>query len=180
MDRRGKRSPASSSTSGGASRSATSFASSSDASTRGAATSGGDTAAAGSSSSPVIGKSSLRKTPAQTTPFTYLGGSSPTKNRLSGVSFGEKPGYDVRHPMAEGSRIVNLRLMQESLGPHLRCPGCRHHGSLQLSRTREMELSKGVSGTLVWVCRDCEEELHVEPASKVERTELYSAKGPTW
>ena len=53
--------------------------------------------------------------------------------------------------MAEGSRIVNLRLMQEMMGPHLRCPGCRHHGSLQLSRQRELERSKGIGSDLVWV-----------------------------
>ena len=39
----------------------------------------------------------------------------------------------------EGSRMVNLRLLDEALQPHLRCPQCLKVGRMVLSRSEETD-----------------------------------------
>ena len=117
-------------------------------------------------------KKSLRASPVKAERLTYEGGSSPTKNRLILAPPVQQPVHEC-----EGNRIVSMRMLHEGLREHLRCPQCKCHGTLTLSREREV--SKGFAGDLRWWCARCKEPtLCVETSPRAAR-QAKSGPAPT-
>ena len=123
-------------------------------------------------SPPPIEKKSLRVSPEPTDRLTYQGSSSPSRNRLQFSS----PSAEVVEP-CEGNRIVNMRMLHEGLREHLRCPKCRKHGTLTLSR--QHEVSKGIAGTLKWPCSICEEQTISMETSTTAKRRVEKGPAPT-
>lgn len=56
--------------------------------------------------------------------------------------------------VADGSRIIDVALMSEELGPLLVCPKCNKKGTMVVSGRDELQM--GLASTLRWWCSRCE------------------------